>query len=318
MNLWPTVLGLIQGSLLIIVAPALVGLIRWLKARLQLRQGPPLWQPYVDLIKLMRRPAVRPSTTSSIFALTPKVLFITYGSLAFMVPVFTTQTLLTVDLLVMIYVLGLARFFLCLAGLDSGTGFGGMGAGREMFFAFLTEISLILFAAALMIEWQTTTLGGEGGLLARQGEFDTFLDRPELMLLGIALALLVLLECGRLPVDNPTGHLELMMAQRALVLEYAGRDLALIELAEMIKLLMLLALLGGLFVPLPWAVLTIKGPIALAIISAAVKLGLLALILALWELICPRLPLRSVGSFSLVGMALSLIATILHTVFSPG
>src|SRR6266536_1770837 len=149
------ILGLIQGALLILAAPAFVGLIRWVKARLQLRQGPPIRQPYLDLQKLMRRPAVQPVNVSLVFALTPKVLLITCGSLAFMVPAFSEATFVRADLITLIYVLALARFAICLAGLDSGAGFGSMGSGREMFFQFLTEIGLVLFAAALMIQWRT-------------------------------------------------------------------------------------------------------------------------------------------------------------------
>lgn len=313
MDIAAIIIGLIQGGVLILAAPAIAGLIRCVKARLQLRQGPRIWQPYADLYKLMRRPAVRPVTTSRIFALAPKVLFIAYGSLVFMVPVFSAQTLLAVDLIVVIYVLGLARFFMCLAGLDSGTAFGGMGAGREMFFYFLTEVGLILFSAALMIEWKTTTLSGASGLLAMHSKPDVFLDRPELMLLGISLALLVAIECGRLPVDNPAARLELTMAERALVLEYAGRDLALIELAEMIKLSVLVMLLGGLFAPLPYVAIANTGLELEAIFGVLIRLLVLPIILALWELFRPKLALRSVGSFGMVGIALSLI-TILYAV----
>jgi formate hydrogenlyase subunit 4 len=305
-----------QGLLLILAAPGVVGLLRWFKARMQRRRGPDIRQPYFDLEKLLRRPAVRSEKTSWIFAQAPKVLFVVHGSLVFMLPVFHEATLITADLITVIYVLALGRFVLCLAGLDSGTGFGAMGSGREMFFQFLTEIGLIMVVAALMIQWNTADLG-ELLFHHRDLAFWGLLARPELMLLGLALALLVIMESGRIPIDNPASHLELTMAQRAIALEYAGRDLALIEWAEMIKMFVLLALLGGLFLPLPGLSIPVNGTdwglIGLALVGVAVKIVVLLFLLAIWELAQPKLRLRAADRLGLVAIVLSLI-TILYSV----
>ena len=141
------IIGLIQGTLLILLAPGLVGLLRYFKARLQARprRMTNIFQPYRDLHKLMGKPAIRSKTSSWVFAMTPTALFVAYVWLVFMVPVFHPATLIAGDLIVVIYVLGLARFSLSLAGLDAGAPFAGLGSSREMFLHFLTEIGFILF-----------------------------------------------------------------------------------------------------------------------------------------------------------------------------
>jgi len=305
-------LGLFQGAFLIFLAPGLIGLLRYLKARMQLRPRPAgyILQPYRDLLKLMRKPAVRSATTSWVFAATPAILFAAYGLLAFMVPVFHPSTLIASDLIVVMYVLGLARFCLSLAGLDAGAPFTGLGSSREMFFHLLTEIGLILFIVAIIIRTGIINLSD---IVAAHWQLNLFTE-PALILLALSLALLILFECERIPIDNPATHLELTMAHKAITLEYAGRDLALLEWAEMIKLTFLLTVLINLFLPFP----AFAGPgrdagilgqiLALAFFGA--KIFLLTLILALWELAQPKLRLRTVIRPGLAAMVLSLTAII--------
>lgn len=316
--------GLFQGFVLIFFAPLSVGFLRWLEARLQRRQGSAILQPYRDLAKLLAKPAVRPEQASIVFASTPFVLFAVYGVVAFMLPVFSQDTLLRGDLIVIIYLLGLARFALSLAGLDAGASFGSLGASREMFLHFLTEIGLALLVIVLAIRWGTTNLAEIWQKHWNLGLLN-FLVEPELILLGAALFLLILFEAERIPVDNPTTHLELTMAQRAVAVEFAGRDLALIEWAEAIKLLVLLTLLCQLFVPLPFEeYLTPLGGGSFLIVTAmtaallyAVRIGLLLIGLALWEAGQPKRRLRNVSRVAFISVALSATAILYVMAFVP-
>jgi formate hydrogenlyase subunit 4 len=318
-------IGALQGLLLILMAPGLVGLLRKLKTRLQLRQGAGIFQPYRDLLKLIRRPAVRSETTSWIFALTPYILFVTYSLLAFQVPVFHCTTLLSGDLIVILYILGLARFALSLAGLDSGALLSGLGSSREMFLHFLTEIGLMLIIAALIIRWNTINLAAiiaqHSGMLASgiYGSSDTFPFNPELLLLFLSMALLILFESERIPIDNPTTHLELTMAHKAVLLEYAGRDLAIIEWAEMIKLTFLLTLLINLFGPFPPLATLTHGIDWSASIWAwlgyVLKILGVIILMAIWEVSRPKLRLLAVVRPSLWPVVFSVIA-IIYTVIA--
>ena len=301
--------GLVQGTMLILIAPAIIGLLNWTEARLQRRQGAGIIQPYRDLTKLLAKPAVRPRSTSFVFAATPYVLFAAYGTLAFMLPAISQHTLMRGDLILIIYVLGLARFTLSLAGLDAGASLGGLGASREMFLHFLTEIGLAMLVVALAIRWQTTDLTiimeshWSMGLLGS-------LYEPELVLLSLAMFVLVVFEAERRPVDNSATHLELTMAQKAVTLEFAGRDLALVDWAEAIKLTALLTIAGHLFIPLPLPLVLSplgSGPAMLvtATLGWALRVGLLILGLGIVEVYLPKRRLRTLPQLALTSIALS-------------
>jgi formate hydrogenlyase subunit 4 len=305
----------LQGIVLILIAPAVTGLLHFFKARSQgrRRRAWNIVQPYRDLFKLLRKPAVRTVSTSWVFALAPSALFASYGVLVFLVPVFQSISPIPGDLIFVVYVLGLARFVFSAAGLDAGAPFGGLGSGRAMFLHFLTEIGLIPVVAALMIRSGSVSLND---LFAEHQKLGVagFFAHPELMLLGLSLALLILLEAGRIPIDNPPTHLELTMAHKAIALEYAGRDLALIDWAEMIKLTFLLTLLAGLFVPFPITPNFMRGSDVveggLILAGYTLKIIALTLLLSVWEMGQPKLRLRAVAGRGLTAMALSLTAII--------
>jgi formate hydrogenlyase subunit 4 len=305
----------LQGICLIAIAPLVTGLLRFFKARLQQRRRSitTVWQPYRDLIRLIAAPSVRASTTSWVFALTPAILLVAYGFLSFVVPVFYPKPLVATDFIVVIYILGLARFTLSLAGLDAGAPFGGLGSSREMFLHFLTEIGLMLFLAGLVLYWNTMELGE---LFARHSELGFgFLLKPSLILLGLSLAIILLFETGRIPIDNPATHLELTMSHKAITLEYAGRDLAVNEWAEMIKLGFMLTLFGDLFLPSP-NLSSLALPTNLLVNSLLLgivfllKTVLLVLVLAIWETLQPKLRLRKVKETAFAAIALSLLAIV--------
>ncbi len=318
-----TIIEFLQGALLIAAAPLITGFLRYFKAGLQQRHRSvtTIWQPYRDLMRLAAAPSVRASTTSWVFALTPAILVVAYGFLSFVVPVFYPKPLVATDFIVVIYVLGLARFTLSLAGLDAGAPFGGLGSSREMFLHFLTEIGLMLFLAGLVLYWHTA---GLNELSARQAELGLgFLFQPSLILLGLSLAIILLFETGRIPIDNPATHLELTMGHKAITLEYAGRDLAGIEWAEMIKLGFMLTLFGDLFIPLPnlsSLALPTNLPVSSLLLGIVflIKTVLLVLVLAVWETLQPKLRLRKVKGTAFAAIALSLLAIINILSFPSG
>ncbi len=321
-------LQLMQGVLICVMAPGAAGLLRWLKAGLQgrYRRLTAIWQPYRDLWKLFVKAAVRPETTSWVFAIAPPTLFIAYGWLAFLVPVFCEKALLSVDLFVVVYVLGLAHFVLALAGLDAGSPFGALGGYRTMFFHFITEVGFILVAAALTFQsnkpglWASSDLGV---LFSRHSasSWTMYLGNFSLVLLMGSLAILALFENGRLPMNNAHTHLELTMGSEAVFLEYGGRDLAILHWAEMIKMTFFIALLIQLFLPFPLtAVLVDEGTLrhALTIIDLGLKFFVVIAALVMWELHRPKLRLRSVIRPGLIAYALGLIAIVLLALTGGG
>ena len=220
---------LVQMTMILAVSPLLVGLVRKVKARMQRRHGPPLFQPYRDLRRLLGKEAVVAEGASWLFRAAPYFIFASTWVAAALVPTFAANLMFSWsgDLIAITALLGSARFALALAGMDIGTSFGGIGASREMMVASLAEpaVLMLIFTVALIAgstQLSTiaeTMLNGHAGL------------RVSLALALIALVIVALAENGRIPVDNPATHLELTMVHEAMVLEYSGRHLAMIELA---------------------------------------------------------------------------------------
>ncbi len=303
---------LIEAIQLLVVglgAPLLVGLIRRVKARLQGRRGASVLQPYADLRKLLAKEAVVSETTSWIFRFTPYLLVATMLLSALLVPLLTTQTPLGFigNIIVLMYLFLLGTFFLALAGLDAGSAFGGMGSSREMAVAALAEptVMIAIFVIALRV--------GNTGLdeIVRRGASDPLLLlNPGHLLAFIAFFIVALAETGRLPVDNLATHLELTMIHEAMILEYSGRYLALIEWAAGMKLLIFLALLSNLF--FPWGVALAVTPFALAVafVALAAKVGALAVGIAALETAVARLRLFRLPALLSGSFALALLAVI--------
>ena len=290
-------------------APLLVGLIRRVKARLQGRRGASVLQPYADLRKLLAKEAVVSGTTSWIFRFTPYLLAATMLLSALLVPLLTTQTPLGFlgNIIVLMYLFLLGTFFLALAGLDAGSAFGGMGSSREMAVAALAEptVMIAIFAIALR--------AGNSGLdeIVKRGASDSLLLlNPGHLLAFIAFFIVALAETGRLPVDNPATHLELTMIHEAMILEYSGRYLALIEWAAGMKLLIFLALLSNLFFPWGVALTVTPLPLAVAFVALAVKVGTLAVGIATLETAVAKLRLFRLPALLSGSFALALLAVI--------
>lgn len=240
--------NLLQLVLLLAVAPLVSGTIKFLKARLQTRRGPGIFQPYRDLHKLFRKGMVIPETASCLFGITPYVVFITAASAGLMVPLLSAEAPLGLfgGVLALVYLLGLGRFFLALGGLDTGSSFGGLGSSREMTIAALAEPAMMLAVFTVAIGANSTSLSEVARTAV--GQNWRFLAPPQ-MLAFAALFLVLIAETGRIPVDNPATHLELTMIHEAMILEYSGPYLALVEWGAQIKQLVLMVLLINSFWP---------------------------------------------------------------------
>ena len=299
--------GIGQTALAVLLAPGLAGLIRWMKARLQNRRGAPFWQPYLELRKLFRKEVVVSSNACWLFRTVPFVIFASTVAMTALVPVLVAPSVYDTmgDLVVLVYLLLLGTFFLALAGLDPGSAFGGMGASREMTVAALAEPTVALAIFALALSAGSTNLG--------QIVVATLADpaqtvSPGHLLAFAALFVVTLAETGRLPVDNPATHLELTMIHEAMILEYSGRYLALIEWAAAVKLLIFFALLGNLFVP--WGLARTLTPEALlvALGTFLLKLLVLAATIAVFETRVAKLRLFRVPELLSVSFVLALLA----------
>ena len=238
----------LQLLLLLIAAPLLSGFIRTLKARLQMRRGPGILQPLRDVWKLLRKDMVIPETASWIFAATPYVYFSTAMLVGLLVPMIATAAPLRLfgGVLAVIYLLALGRFFMALGALDAGSSFGGLGSSREMTISAIAEPAMMLAIFTVAITANSTDLSEMARVSVSQSW--KFLA-PSQMLAFSGLFIALLAETGRIPVDNPATHLELTMIHEAMVLEYSGPYLALIEWGASIRQLVLMTLLVNTFFP---------------------------------------------------------------------
>ena len=304
-----TVGVVVQVVLLIGVAPYLVGMMRQVRARLEGRAGAGIGQPWRDLRKLFRKESIVPDGSSWVFAAAPVVLVATTLVIAAVAPFVATVSPLdgVADLFALVALLLLGTVALALAGLDTGTAFGGMGASREITVAALAEPTILLAGFALSARVGSTNLAAivEAGQKSPEDVLS-----PASLLAAVALAVVVVAEAGRLPVDNPSTHLELTMIHEAMVLEYSGRDLALVEFASALRLTVLLGLWANLF--LPWGVATTASPVALLIGVGAfvLKVAVLGAVLAAGEVFMAKLRLFRVpellaGSFLFGVLAVS-------------
>jgi formate hydrogenlyase subunit 4 len=296
-----------QAVLALALAPGLVGLVRLMKARLQSRRGAPVWQPYAELWKLFGKEVVVSSNASWLFHAAPFIVFSSAVAASCLVPLVAVPLPFDAvgDLLVVVYLLLLGTFFLSLAGLDPGSAFGGMGASRGMTIAALAEPTVALAIFALALGAGSTNLGQ---IVARTLTDPASALSPGHLLAFGALFIVTLAEMGRLPVDNPATHLELTMIHEAMVLEYSGRYLALIEWAAAVKLLIFFSLLGNLFVPAGVAMSLAPGALVVAVLSLLAKLVVLAGAVAVLETRIAKLRLFRVPELLSVSFVLALLA----------
>lgn len=304
---------LIQGAqmaLVLALAPLLTGVIRKIKARLMRRRGPSVLQPYRDLMRLLRKDVVLAENASWLFRIAPYCIFAATWVAAALVPTFATGLTFSwaADFIAIIALLGSARFVQVLAALDIGTSFGGIGASREMMIATLAEPAMIMIVFTLALVAGSTQLSTIADFMLTQGPG----LRVSLALAAVALILVAVAENGRIPVDNPATHLELTMVHEAMVLEYSGRHLALIELAHALKLTLYLSLIACMFAPVAIAPPGAGGAaLALGLVAYLVKLTACTVLLALFETAIAKMRVFRVPNFIGAALMLGLLGTLL-------
>ncbi len=305
----------VQGAqmlLVLVLAPLLLGFTRKVKARLLRRRGPPLLQSYRDLLRLIRKEAVVADNASWLFRSGPYLIFAATWVAAALVPTFATGLTFSwaADLIAITALIGSARFFLALVGMDIGTSFGGIGSSREMMFASLAEPAMIMIVFTVALVAGSTQLSSVANYMLDHASL-----RVSLGLALVALIIVAVAENARIPVDNPATHLELTMVHEAMVLEYSGRHLAMIELAAAVKLLLYVSLIGCIFVP--WGLAQADAGIAAYATGAAAYLAKLfvgGFALVLFETSIAKMRVFRVPDFLGIALMLGLLGTLLRFV----
>jgi len=280
---------IIQTLLFIIVAPLYTGFVKFIKCLLQNRKSPPIWQPYLNLFKLFRKEVLIATTTSQLFRFAPYIVF---G-----ITVFICALIPFADVIVIVGLFALARFFLALAGMDAGTVFGGMGSSREMLISAIAEPALLMVFFSVAMTAGSTNLA----VIINQLTLHNLLLQPSIIFAAIGFILVALAETGRIPVDNPDTHLELTMIHEAMILEYSGRYLAFIEWASQLKFLLYAVIFIDIFSPCGFGMLFIK-------------LTILAIILGMTEISLAKLRLFSVPYFLNIAFIFGLLAVLIHII----
>jgi formate hydrogenlyase subunit 4 len=306
---------LVQGVQMVLVlalAPLLTGCVRKVKARLARRRGASVLQPYRDLRRLLAKEVVLAPSASWLFRVAPYLIFAFTWVAAALVPTFATGLIFSWsgDLIAITALLGTARFLLALAGMDIGTSFGGIGASREVMIASLAEPAMLMIAIGLALIAGSTQLSSIAAFMLQFGSL-----RVTLALALVAFIIVAIAENGRIPVDNPATHLELTMVHEAMVLEYSGRHLAMIELAASVKLLLYVSAIACLFIP--WCLAPDgDGAAAYAIGGVAYlgKLGAAAVALGVFETSIAKMRVFRVPNFLGAALMLGLLGVLLRFV----
>ena len=293
---------ILQIILFIASAPLLSGLITKIKNNLRMRKGQSVLQPYYNLAKLFSKDEVISETTSWIFRVTPFVVFSSALVAAILIPVFifVSPAHKIGDFLVLVFIFALGRFFLALSALDTASSFGGMGASREMFISSLVEPALCLVILAVSLQFGSTDILAFSGVHA---------ITVSSVVAALALLLITLAETSRIPVDNQETHLELTMVHEAMVLEYSGRSLALIEVASYIKQMIFFFLIAQIIFPIG----LLSGNLTQIIfwfLWYLARLGIIAIIVALVEVSVAKMRLFRVADFLGFAFVLGIIATV--------
>jgi formate hydrogenlyase subunit 4 len=299
-----------QMLLVLALAPLLTGVVRKVKSRLTRRRGASMFQPYRDLFRLMRKEAVIAENASWVFRSAPYLIFAATWVAAALTPTFRTGLMFSwsADLIVIVALLGSARFFLALSGMDVGTAFGGIGSSREMMIAAFAEPAMLLAVFTVALVAGSTQLSSVAAFMTS----DAVGLRVSLALALFALIMVAIAENARIPVDNPATHLELTMVHEAMVLEYSGRHLAMIEFASFLKLLLYVSLIGAVF--LPWGLAADGASAAQNAAGVVFYLGKLfaaAVLLALFETSTAKMRVFRVPDFLGAALMLGFLAALL-------
>ena len=302
-------ISLLQVILVVLGGPLLLGLMRKVRCRMEGRIGPPIRQPLLDLRKLARRERTRPEHASWVFPLAPVVLVASSLVIVIIAPLLATDPAFgwSADLFAVVFLLLLGSVFLALGGLDTGTAFGGMGASRAMTIGALAEPALLVAILALSVPARSSNLPA---IITRSLAHPAWLATPQRVLALVAFVIVIIAEAGRLPVDNPTTHLELTMIHEAMVLEYAGPDLGLIVLGESMRLVFLLGLLVNLLVP--WGVANQAGALhfCLGLAVLVAKVAAVGVMIAIFEVFTAKMRLFRLPELLAGGFVLALLGAV--------
>lgn len=310
MNIEGVIAQLTEMLVALVVAPLLMGWVNMCRAWLQNRSAPPLWQPFYLLHKLFLKDSVIAHNASPIFRLTPYLVFGCMLLACAIIPTISTNLPLApaADAIALVGLFGLARLFISLAAMDIGTAFGSLGARREMLIGFLAEPALLMVLFTISLIASSTSLATIVSYLA--GKELTIL--PSMAFAGLAFTMVSLAENARVPVDNPATHLELTMIHEALILEYSGRHLALIEWASALKLFAYSC--AGLALFFPWGVAAASDNVAflLALPVLLFKIAVGGALLALIETGLAKMRIFRVPEFLATGFLLGVLALLVH------
>jgi formate hydrogenlyase subunit 4 len=302
----------VEVILAIAIAPLFTGWIAQCRAWLQNRSAPPLLQPYRMLRKLFFKDVALAKDASVLFRTTPYVLFGTMVLAAAIIPSLVTDLPLArvADAITLVGLFATARVFLSLAAMDIGTAFGTLGARREMMIGFLAEPALLMVLFnAFMLFGSTSLPSLVDGYRAHHSVVD-----PSVIFAAVAFMMVFLAENARIPIDNPSTHLELTMIHEAMLLEYSARHLALVEWASSLKLFNYACIGFALF--LPWGIAThgSDGGWALLVAIAALlgKLAIAGAALALIESLSAKLRIFRAPEYLAMAFLLAVLGLLVH------
>jgi formate hydrogenlyase subunit 4 len=302
---------ILQLGVTVLTAPFIFGIIKKTKARIQNRRGPSVFQPYADLSKLLKKEVVISENASWIFVFTPYLLIASTLFIVLLVPtIFAPLPFHWIgDIITVVYFFALGRFFLALAGLDTASGFGGLGSSREMSIASIVEPAMMLSIFAVAVTAGSTNLS----IVVRNlSTTPASILNPSHILAFVALFIVTIAETGRIPVDNPETHLELTMIHEAMILEYSGRYLAFVEWASQMKMVIFLALLSNLFFPVGLATVLTPAALGVSIAAFVAKTTVLAVGIAVVESTNAKLRLFRVPDLLMTAFILALLSLILY------
>lgn len=309
MNYAELALVLVQAAALILISPLVTGIIRKLKALMQNRAGASVFQPYRDLLKLLRKETVVSENASFLFRAIPLVCITSMVLLAAMTPfLYSSVAAPYADVIAMVYIFTMFRFAMVLGGLEGGSSFGGMGSSREAMMSVLIEPALLISIMTLsamtgagfdITEISSSIIGAGAAAIS-----------PALLLAGTSFLITMVAENTRVPFDNPDTHLELTMVHEGMLLEYSGKGLAFMEMASMLRLTIFMALLGTLFFPWGTAVTMTPSALALSIVTIAIKMLVITFGIALLESTIAKMRVFRMPNMLTASFALSLMAMI--------
>ena len=301
--------GVINTLFVLLVSPLFISLIKKVKAYAQGRKGPSLLQTYRNLAKLFKKETIYSQNSSWIMRATPIINFSALLVASLFVPLIylPEPTDLVGNIILFLYLLALAKFFMALGGLDAGSSFGGMGSSREMAISALIEPIIMLVFASLAFAYKTINIPDmfRGALTA------TVFD-PVVVLVAVSLFIIIIVESSRVPVDNPETHLELTMIHEAMILEQSGKNLAMMELSSAMKQLLLMGVLLNILVP--WGLAADFSPVSIAIslLVFLLKAVILAVVIGLFESSCAKSRLFRLPSLFAIALFLAVVTLIIE------